>query len=165
MSTIPKPSKDVGFGDVMKGFVNAAHTIGRALEATWGGLFRPSGAKVRILNRNVLDVSATEVGSDVSLVITSPPYPNAYEYWLYHKYRMYWLGMDPLSVKEQEIGARPHYFKRDPHTPEMFEDQMRTVFRLLSSTMVPGGHACFQVGSSVIRGRVLSLNPQIIRRL
>jgi site-specific DNA-methyltransferase (cytosine-N4-specific) len=35
---------------------------------------------------------------------------------LYHKYRMYWLGMDPIAVREHEIGARPHYFRTKPKT-------------------------------------------------
>ena len=47
----------------------------------------------------------SDIPRRVGLVITSPPYPNAYEYWLYHKYRMYWLGLDPIAVKKQEIGA------------------------------------------------------------
>ena len=54
-------------------------------------------------------------------LVTSPPYPNAYEYWLYHKYRMYWLGFDPIPIRENEIGARPHYFKTN-HQDETDEN-------------------------------------------
>jgi site-specific DNA-methyltransferase (cytosine-N4-specific) len=60
------------------------------------------------------------------------PYPNAYEYWLYHKYRMFWLGMDPLKVRAKEIGARPHFFRKNGATMHDFERQMTLVFRLLS---------------------------------
>jgi len=88
----------------------------------------------------------------VGLVVTSPPYPNAYEYWLYHKYRMYWLGMNPIAVREQEIGARPHFFKKNAHTGQHFLLQMTRVFELLASAMDPCGLACFLIGRSIIRG-------------
>jgi site-specific DNA-methyltransferase (cytosine-N4-specific) len=76
---------------------------------------------------------------------------------------MYWLGMDPIAVREAEIGARPHYFKRNPHTADDFERRMGEVFALLSEVLVPGGHACFQIGDSVIRGQVIE-NASIIFR-
>jgi len=118
---------------------------------------------VDLLNSDVLLVRPEEIGRRVSLVVTSPPYPNAYEYWLYHKYRMYWLGMDPIAVREREIGARPHYFKRNAHTPEDFERQMVKVFGLLHGVVIPGGHACFQVGHSLIRGELID-NAAMLRR-
>ena len=84
--------------------------------------------------------------------MTSPPYPNAYEYWLYHKYRMWWLGYDPLAVKQQEIGARAHYFRKRHATFDEFRLQMATILLLLSKVLVPGGYACFVVGRSRIHG-------------
>ena len=88
-------------------------------------------------------------------MVTSPPYPNAYEYWLYHKYRMYWLGLDPLAVKAAEIGARAHFFKSNPATDVDFEIQMRQVFGLLSRVMKPQAYACFLIGRSVIHGKTI----------
>ena len=61
--------------------------------------------------------------------IFSPPYPNAYEYWLYHKYRMYWLGFDPVAVRTAELGARPHYCKPNGLTEDDFADQMSELLR------------------------------------
>jgi DNA modification methylase len=118
---------------------------------------------VKVINKDVLKVRSEDIGCPVSLVVTSPPYPNAYEYWLYHKYRMYWLGMDPLGVREKEIGARPHYFKKNPHTPADFERQMGEVFALLAGVLISGGHACFQVGNSLIRGELID-NAAALRR-
>jgi len=153
--------KDVTSADVLLHFIRAARKIDQALSTTWPSLFRPP--QVRVVNRDVLLVRPEEIGRRISLVVTSPPYPNAYEYWLYHKYRMYWLGMDPIAVRESEIGARPHYFKRNPHTPADFARQMGVVFKLLAKVMVPGGHACFQVGNSIIHGEVID-NAEILRQ-
>lgn len=157
-AAVEKPEGPI---DVRAIFLRAARRLDRAIAKTWPGLFRlPS---VDIMNRDVLSLRASEIGRRVSLVVTSPPYPNAYEYWLYHKYRMYWLGMDPIAVREREIGARPHYFKRNPHTAADFERQMEKVFSLLAGVLVPGGHVCFQVGNSVIRGELID-NTAILRR-
>lgn len=111
-----------------------------------------SAAPARVLERDILTVTPGIIGCNISLVVTSPPYPNAYEYWLYHKYRMWWLGYDPLAVKQQEIGARAHYFRKKHATFEEFRSQMGTILHLLSDVLIPGGYACFVVGRSRIHG-------------
>ena len=137
---------------VYDAFRRAAEDLERAFAEQYGPRRHGDLRDVQVLARNTLHVRPGEMGP-VGMVVTSPPYPNAYEYWLYHKYRMYWLGMDPIAVREQEIGARPHFFKKNPHTAEDFGRQMSTVFALLSKVLVPGGLACFVVGRSIIRGR------------
>lgn len=154
--------KGCNSSDVVAGFVQAARRIELALSTTWTRPF--AQGSVQIINRDILAVKAGHISQRVSLVVTSPPYPNAYEYWLYHKYRMYWLGMDPVEVRKKEIGARPHYFKANPQTPLDFERQMEAVFNLLREVVVPFGHVCFQVGTSMIRGTVLD-NAELLERV
>lgn len=153
---------DKGEQDTFALFVRSAHQIERALleERRIRG---ERGARVQILNRDVLEVAAENINRPISIAITSPPYPNAYEYWLYHKYRMYWLGMDPIAVRQREIGARPHYFRRKPATAADFERQIGQVFRLLQGVLTKPGHACFQVGSSIIHGELID-NAALICR-
>jgi DNA modification methylase len=115
------------------------------------GLPLKPAADVR--ERNVLSVTPSEIDSPVGMMITSPPYPNAYEYWLYHKYRMWWLGFDPLAVKEQEIGARAHYFKKNPPTTQDFKAQMTSVLSLSHDVLIPGGYACVVIGRSRVHGK------------
>ena len=116
----------------------------------------------RVVEANTLTLDPATLPERVGLVITSPPYPNAYEYWLYHKYRMWWLGFDPLAVKEQEIGARAHFFKRAHHTEGQFWEQMRSTFALLCKVLVPRGYACFVIGRSKIHGKIVD-NADIIQ--
>jgi hypothetical protein len=115
------------------------------------------------MTKDLMTVAPDEVGTNVGLVVTSPPYPNAYEYWLYHKYRMYWLGMDPISVREAEIGARPHYFKKNHQTEGDFEGQMGRCFSLLAQVMRKGAYACFVVGRSIIHKRQID-NEALLAR-
>jgi DNA modification methylase len=151
--------KDVGREDVFRLFVRAARRIEEALRA------RPNPLpEATVIEADVLALNAATIRRPVGLVVTSPPYPNAYEYWLYHKYRMWWLGFDPLAVKTREIGARAHFFKgSNSHTADDFARQMRETMELLARVVAEGGHACFVVGRSRIRGAVVD-NAAIIAK-
>jgi len=116
-----------------------------------------------ILNSNILDLDTSNIEKKVGLVVTSPPYPNAYEYWLYHKYRMFWLNHDPIRVKELEIGARAHFFKKNHHTPEDFFHQMKKTIEKSSSICVDSAVMAFVVGRSKIHGEIID-NAAIIKR-
>lgn len=151
--------KDVTYSDVFEAFKTAAAKLVRALSQRPWNL-----ADTRIIEANTLEVRPSEIGMPIGLVATSPPYPNAYEYWLYHKYRMWWLGFDPIAVKEKEIGARAHFFKKNHHTADLFIDQMRGTFSLIDSVLVKDGFVCFVVGRSKIHGKIIN-NGDIIEQV
>jgi len=136
---------------VFSEFQRSVQLVSTLLSERFETMFRPN-AGVRVVNADIRAVPERAL-TPVGLVVTSPPYPNAYEYWLYHKYRMYWLGMDPLAVRRDEIGARPHYFQKNPHTDVDFVLAMKSAFVVIADTLVDDGVACFLVGDSVIRGR------------
>lgn len=93
----------------------------------------------------------------ISLVITSPPYPNAYEYWLYNKYRMYWLGFDPIAVREKEIGARPHYSKPNGKSIDDYTSDLVQCFEGVKTHLVPNAHIFIVVGTFCkIRGTIFN---------
>jgi site-specific DNA-methyltransferase (cytosine-N4-specific) len=77
--------KVVSTEDVFEQFHQSVSSIWKAVNTLSDSLFHRLGRAV-ILNRDMLAVSPDELPRNVGLVITSPPYPNAYEYWLYHKY-------------------------------------------------------------------------------
>ena len=149
-------AKDIARKHVSILFLRAVERVVTALRAR-----RYDLTAARVIEGDTLELAPEQIGRPISLVVTSPPYPNAYEYWLYHKYRMWWLGFDPLTVKAKEIGARAHFFKKDHHTAEDFRRQMRQALALLSRTVVSGGYVCFVVGRSRIHGVVVD-NAQII---
>lgn len=154
--------KGVDAEDVFQEFARSASRIEEGLlkQKNWDS----SLPDCQVINQDVLTVAPEDIEKDVDLVITSPPYPNAYEYWLYHKYRTYWLGLgDPTEVREQEIGARPHYHGSDPQDEEDFERQMNVVFSLLGEVTTSEARACFIVGRSIIQGREID-NAAILDR-
>ena len=113
-----------------------------------------SSAQVRVMESDILALKHDTIGRRVGLVVTSPPYPNAYEYWLYHKYRMWWLGHDALRVREREIGARAHFFGGGAKAGD-FQQQMAGVFRLLDQVCTDDAAVCFVVGDSKIHGAIV----------
>jgi len=154
--------KNVDVQTVFEKFDKAVKNVAGALLSIQDSLFARLG-QATVFNQDTLSVTPDQIPATIGLVITSPPYPNAYEYWLYHKYRMYWLGMDPLAVRAREIGARPHYFKTNHQNEHDFEKQMRTTFEFLFQVMKPRAKACFLVGRSIIHGRVID-NVALLER-
>nr|WP_312216679.1 DNA methyltransferase [Clostridioides sp.] len=148
-------SKNISKEDVYRLFLDACKNLNKAKRD------ENINSNVKVINKNILKVSKEDIENKIGLVITSPPYPNAYEYWLYHKYRMWWLGYDAEEVKEQEIGARAHYFKKNCQTPEDFKNQMRSLFDLMDSVVVSNGHVCVIIGRSIIKGEVID-NSKLI---
>lgn len=148
--------KTVAPEDVFSWFLRACSRLRDALEARDYSL-----APATVFEADTLAFDPRQITMPVGLIITSPPYPNAYEYWLYHKYRMWWLGFDPLAVKAREIGARAHFFKTKHHTADDFVRQMKQTFNLIQAVLVQHGYACFVVGRSRIHGRVID-NASII---
>src|SRR5574341_945294 len=140
--------KDVSADKTFRYFLVSVERIARMtkehLPKTWEAI---------VACKDILNTVPSDIERPIGLVITSPPYPNAYEYWLYHKYRMFLLGYDPIQVRQQEIGARAHYFKKSHPTTEDFRRQMQHVFNLIWATLVEGGHACFVIGRSKIHGK------------
>lgn len=149
--------KNITSKDVFSSFINAVKKIHTALLArTW------NLKDVQLIQSNTLEVKPEDFKKDVGMVVTSPPYPNAYEYWLYHKYRMWWLGFDPLKVKEKEIGARAHFFKKNAHTEENFWHQMNGTFDLIDNVLIDKGYTAFVIGRSKIKGKIID-NADIIQ--
>jgi site-specific DNA-methyltransferase (cytosine-N4-specific) len=106
----------------------------------------------RIINADIL---ARPSVPQMSLIVCSPPYPNAYSYHLYHMTRMLWLGMDQPSFKKVEIGSHRKFSSksRNGATIQTFRTEMKSVFDLIRTVLPTGGHACFVIGNSVIRGK------------
>ncbi len=93
------------------------------------------------------------------LAMTSPPYPNAYDYHLYHKYRLFWLGMDPRQLRKLEIGAHADYSKKNNGLDEFdFKNDMEKCFQNTSDILYPGSYFVLVIGNSILKGRTIENN-------
>lgn len=100
------------------------------------------------------DLLKTPKTAPFDLVVTSPPYPNAYSYHLYHRTRLIWLGYDPEKLKRAEIGSHRKYSARGRKraTPETFRGELEVVFRWMRDRLRDRRYACFVIGDSTIQG-------------
>lgn len=103
----------------------------------------------RVLNANILEAPETE---PFDLVITSPPYPNAYSYHLYHRTRLLWLGYEPEQFKRIEIGSHRKYSAkgRNRATAATFRAELERIFQWLRNRLRDRRHACFVIGDSTL---------------
>lgn len=108
--------------------------------------------KCDVIGSSILESPETDT---FDLVVTSPPYPNAYSYHLYHRTRLVWLGHDPEELKRVEIGSHRKYSApgRKRATPETFRDECEAIFEWLRNHLRDRRYACFVIGDSTIRGQ------------
>lgn len=88
----------------------------------------------------------------VDLIVTSPPYPNAFDYHLYHRFRIFWLDEDPRDMAKKEIGSHLKY-QRGKKDGEQFEKEMKPVLCNCYSALKPGRYAVFVLGNAVFSGK------------
>jgi len=95
--------------------------------------------------------------NSVDMIITSPPYPNTYDYYLYHKLRMFWFQMDWERAKFNEIGSR---LKHSSHKEDIksYVDDMTRCFEHFSQILKPEKPFVIVVGDSIIRKELLKAN-------
>lgn len=99
----------------------------------------------------------------VGLAVSSPPYPNAYDYHLYHRFRIYWLGQDPKELRRVEVGS--HLINQTVKDPILrYERDMTMVLSNVFRCLRPGRFAAFVVGDG-IHGGVIYDTASTLERL
>lgn len=93
------------------------------------------------------------VGGEVDLIVTSPPYANTHDYYLYNKLRMFWLGEDVKAVQEAEIGSRNRHSDRGAEIGD-YLDSIEKAMRQMYRALRHGGRMALVIGDGVIRGNL-----------
>ena len=102
-----------------------------------------------------------EVGENsVDLIVTSPPYPNATDYHLYHRFRLFWLGFDPRALGKIEIGSHLRH-QRNQTGFEEYRKDMAQALDGCAQVLVPGRYAVFVVGDAIFKGETFSTSIAI----
>jgi site-specific DNA-methyltransferase (cytosine-N4-specific) len=98
--------------------------------------------------------------NSADLIVTSPPYPNTYDYYLYHKLRMFWLEMDWERAKFNEIGSRLRHSSQKENIESYIQD-MKKCFERFGRILKPEKPFIIVVGDSVIRKKLLKADEII----
>jgi len=141
-------------------FLESLKIVIRRLEASAAQL---QYADVRFLVGDSRSDLLPALGEEsVDLVVTSPPYPNATDYHLYHRFRLFWLGYDPRALGHVEIGSHLRHQRNDTGFDEYFED-MTLVLKECSGILRSGRYAAFVVGDALFKGEVFSTSDAITK--
>lgn len=98
--------------------------------------------------------------NSVDLIVTSPPYPNTYDYYLYHKLRMFWLQMDWERAKLNEIGSRLRHSSQKENIESYINDMTRC-FEHFDRILKPETPFVIIVGDSIIRKELMKADEII----
>lgn len=120
------------------------------------GILKSESRNIEVLDKSsVLLINSKSLNKHfrgkADFLVTSPPYPNTYDYYLYHKHRMSWLGYDYKPVMNAEIGSRRE-FSSLKRPAENFENDLLDVFTACNAVLKEGAHIMIIIGDGKIRG-------------
>jgi site-specific DNA-methyltransferase (cytosine-N4-specific) len=154
--------KDIKHGDVLRAFLRK---LLKNLDA-----YKERGelkGLVREVNMGDIKDGLPMPAESVFQVVTSPPYANTMDYYLYHKQRMNLLGFDFKKVQSQEIGSR-HEFSSQKKSIEVWNRDYEISLSEIGRVLRPNGHGIVIIGDSQVAGQHIDggkLTLQIARSL
>ena len=99
--------------------------------------------------------------NSVDLILTSPPYINTYDYYLYHKHRMNWLGYDVKYSMNAEIGSRRE-FSSLKHPEDKFSNDLQKIFVSCNNVLKPKGKVVLVIGDGRVAGKIYNAKDNMI---
>lgn len=148
---VRKP-KDVKIGFVCKLMANDMSAIIIKIRQTGTLLqFRQPTFKTFDLRKSIAD---TVLPNSVDLVVTSPPYPNANDYHLYHRFRLFWLGYDPRDLSKVEIGSHLRH-QKEKNGMDNYIYEMTQGLSNCYDALRPGRFAVLVVGDAIFEGKLI----------
>ena len=84
----------------------------------------------------------------IDLIVTSPPYGNANDYHLYHRFRLLWLGHDPRELGKIEIGSHLRH-QRESSGFNVYMTELERCLTGMFRVLRSGRYAVLVVGDAV----------------
>ena len=112
-----------------------------------------------LLNADSRDLHMLEDES-IDIIITSPPYANTYDYYLYHKFRKRWLDIDVKYAQNNEIGSRREYSSLKKPA-EQWTIDLQKCFEEMYRLLKPNSLAFIVIGDSVIKKELIKIDEVI----
>lgn len=102
------------------------------------------------------------LNESVDMIMTSPPYINTYDYYLYHKHRMYWLDYDVKYSMMSEIGSRREFSSlKKPESK--FNEDLLEIFRQCDMILKPGGKIVIVIGDGKVAGKMYDAKENMLQ--
>jgi len=114
---------------------------------------------LKLLNADSRNLSMLD-NESIDIVITSPPYANTYDYYLYHKFRKRWLDLDVQFAQYNEIGSRREYSSLKKPA-EQWTTDLKICFAEMFRLIKKEGLAFIVIGDSVIKKELIKIDEVI----
>jgi DNA modification methylase len=141
--------REVPMGETLRRFLKELKSvIGAVAESeavTRYGISRFLCGDIRMLGADQIP------DGSVDLIVTSPPYGNATDYHLYHRFRLLWLGFDPTALGRVEIGSHLRHQRERSGFDSYFADISSTIAKM-ARVLRPARYSVLVLGDSVYGG-------------
>lgn len=95
--------------------------------------------------------------NSIACAITSPPYMNSFDYYLYHKLRMYWLSYNHYEVQEKEIGSRNKHCDNGRGV-DVYVESICQVVEQVYRKLMKSAYFCVVIGDSIYKGELIHMD-------
>lgn len=121
---------------------------------------KPKRGKVRVMQTDARSVPGIR-SSTVALIVTSPPYLNAYDYHKYHRQRLHWIDADIAFARDIEIGSHDEFTKRNA-TPDPYFEDMNKCFAEWARVLKTGGRCLVVVGDAIVTKKAVRVGDTYV---
>lgn len=120
-----------------------------------------TGSTAQVIEGDALQSLHRLSDGSVDFAVTSPPYLNSFDYYLYHKQRIYWLGGNPQEVRAREIGL---HHRVDTQTFEVATEEYRHymlgIFSEIARLLKPRRRFVVLIGDARVKGRFIDMKAE-----
>ena len=118
--------------------------------------------EVHVVQADARNVPFITTGS-VSLIVTSPPYLNAYDYHKYHRQRLHWIGGDESVsfARDLEIGSHDEFTKKNA-TPDGYFEDMNACFAEWYRVLKKGGRCLVVIGDAIVSKQAVYVGDRFV---
>lgn len=118
--------------------------------------------KAQVYNGDTFEILKTFADNYFDFIITSPPYINTFDYYLYHKQRMFWLGFDHRVVRQKEIGNHHRIdTKKFEVAKTEYIDSMTNIINELSRVSKQNSYFVLIIGDGIVDGITIDMSRVI----
>jgi DNA modification methylase len=149
-------AKSVSRHDVNRAFAQKLGSMSTALEEIDMATRIPSEIR-RADSRDVPEIES----QSINLIVSSPPYLNAFDYHKYHRQRLHLIRGDISFARKREIGGHDEFTKKNA-TPDSYFEDMASCLREWKRVLAPGGRCFLLVGDAIVNKAPVHVADELV---
>lgn len=150
--------KSISNGFTIETFIKKAKDISEKVKMYSDHVMNNTSTS-KVISNDARDMVSIKNDS-VDIIITSPPYANTYDYYLYHKHRMNWLGYNFKETQKAEIGSR-HEYSSKKIGGDKWEEDLFAMLQEMQRVLKSDRYAFIVIGDSVINKELIEIDKVI----